>query len=64
MRAAILGDTVRGLFYTGQSITRIPERTVQELQTVQEIVLDLDRMLEEGSHRTLGLSDGGASVSP
>jgi NAD(P)H-dependent flavin oxidoreductase YrpB (nitropropane dioxygenase family) len=64
LRAAILGDTVRGLFYTGQSVTRIPERTVQELQTVQEIVLDLDRMLEEGSHRTRALSDAGASASP
>ncbi len=51
LRAAILGDTVRGLFYTGQSVTRIPERTVRELKTVQEVVLDLDRMLEDGSQR-------------
>jgi nitronate monooxygenase len=51
LRAAILGDTVRGLFYTGQSVTRIPERTVGELKTVQEVVLDLDRMLDGGSRR-------------
>jgi hypothetical protein len=61
LRAAILGDTVRGLFYTGQSVTRIPERTVRELKTVQEIVLDLDRMLEDGSHPTLELSSASAS---
>ncbi len=61
LRAAILGDTVRGLFYTGQSVTRIPERKVQELKTVQEIVLSLDRTLEDGSHQTLELSSASAA---
>jgi hypothetical protein len=37
LRAAILGDTVRGLFYTGQSVTRIRERTLAELRPAQEI---------------------------
>jgi nitronate monooxygenase len=41
LRAAILGDTDNGLFYTGLSVTRIPERTVEELRTVQEIVTQL-----------------------
>jgi len=62
LRAAILGDTVGGLFYTGQSVTRIPERSVRKLKTVQEIVLDLDGMLGDGPHRAFALS--GASASP
>lgn len=55
LRAAILGDTVRGLFYTGQSVTRIPERAVEECGTVQEIVLDLERMLASGASPPLEL---------
>jgi len=42
LRAAILGDVENGLFYTGQSVTRIPERTFEELPTVQEIVKAMD----------------------
>jgi len=60
LRAAILGDPVGGLFYTGQSVTRIPERTVRELKTVQEIVLDLDRMREGGPDRPVALSRASA----
>jgi nitronate monooxygenase len=45
LRGAILGDTEKGLFYTGQSVTRIPERAFEELKSVQEIVTDLDRAL-------------------
>jgi NAD(P)H-dependent flavin oxidoreductase YrpB (nitropropane dioxygenase family) len=37
LAAAIRGDTENGLFYTGQSITRIPERSAQALPTVAEI---------------------------
>ncbi len=64
LRAAILGDTVRGLFYTAQSVTRIPERTVQELKTVQEIVLELDLMLDDHPRRMLALPSAGASGPP
>jgi NAD(P)H-dependent flavin oxidoreductase YrpB (nitropropane dioxygenase family) len=42
LRGAILGDTKEGLFYTGQSVTRIPERTMSELKSVQEIVTELE----------------------
>jgi NAD(P)H-dependent flavin oxidoreductase YrpB (nitropropane dioxygenase family) len=45
LRGAILGDVEKGLFYTGQSVTRIPEKTFEELRSVQEIVTDLDREL-------------------
>ncbi len=37
LAAAIKGDTENGLFYTGQSITRIPEQSAQTLPTVTEI---------------------------
>ncbi len=62
LRAAILGDTERGLFYTGQSVTRIPERTVRELESVQELVRDLDRVVERGPCRAPAFSDAGASA--
>lgn len=47
LKAAILGDKENGLFYTGQSVTRIPEKDVSELKTVQELVDDLDAELAE-----------------
>jgi nitronate monooxygenase len=37
LAAAVKGDTENGLFYTGQSITRIPEQSAQKLPTVVEI---------------------------
>ncbi|HZZ86183.1 MAG TPA: nitronate monooxygenase [Anaeromyxobacteraceae bacterium] len=45
LKGAILGDKENGLFYTGQSITRIPEKDVAELKTVQELVDELDAEL-------------------
>ncbi len=45
LRAAILGDTVNGLFYTGQSVTRVPERSLPDLESVQEIVSELEDAL-------------------
>jgi NAD(P)H-dependent flavin oxidoreductase YrpB (nitropropane dioxygenase family) len=45
LRGAILGDTEKGLFYTGQSVTRIPEQKFEDLKSVQEIVSDLERAL-------------------
>jgi nitronate monooxygenase len=37
LAAAVHGDTEHGLFYTGQSVTRIPETSAAELPTVQRI---------------------------
>jgi len=45
LRGAILGDTEKGLFYTGQSVTRIPEQKFEDLKSVQEIVTDLEKAL-------------------
>ena len=45
LRAAILGDTVNGLFYTGQSVTRVPETSLADLESVQEIVSELEGAL-------------------
>jgi nitronate monooxygenase len=47
LRAAILGDPVDGLFYTGQSVTQIPERSVSDLETAQEIVTGLELAVDE-----------------
>ncbi len=45
LAAAIKGDTEHGLFYTGSSITRIPERTVAELPTARALLEDLEGRL-------------------
>jgi NAD(P)H-dependent flavin oxidoreductase YrpB (nitropropane dioxygenase family) len=45
LAAAIRGDVENGLFYTGQSLVRIGERTVAELPTVAEILDDLEARL-------------------
>ncbi len=45
LRAAILGDTTTGLFYTGQSVTGIPERSLEELRSVQELITELDEIV-------------------
>ena len=37
LAAAIRGDVENGLFYTGQSVTRIPDRSAQSLPSVREI---------------------------
>lgn len=51
LRAAILGDAVDGLFYTGQSVTQLPERSVRELRTVQEIVAGLELAVDDWERR-------------
>jgi NAD(P)H-dependent flavin oxidoreductase YrpB (nitropropane dioxygenase family) len=43
LAAAVHGDTEAGLFYTGQSLTRIGERTVGDLPTTAELLADLER---------------------
>jgi NAD(P)H-dependent flavin oxidoreductase YrpB (nitropropane dioxygenase family) len=45
LAAAVKGDVENGLFYTGQSLTRIPERSVAELPSVSEILRDLEDRL-------------------
>jgi NAD(P)H-dependent flavin oxidoreductase YrpB (nitropropane dioxygenase family) len=45
LAAAIKGDLEKGLFYTGSSITRIPEQTVAELPTVKALLEDLEGRL-------------------
>jgi nitronate monooxygenase len=47
LAAAIKGDTEKGLFYTGSSITRIPERTLAELPTARALLQDLETRLAE-----------------
>jgi len=42
LRAVKLGDTTNGLFYTGQSVTRIPEQRLAELKSAQELVSDIE----------------------
>jgi nitronate monooxygenase len=49
--AAVKGDAERGLFYTGQSITRIPERTLEELKTAHALVAELEAELEAADGR-------------
>jgi NAD(P)H-dependent flavin oxidoreductase YrpB (nitropropane dioxygenase family) len=45
LRGAILGDKEKGLFYTGQSVTRLPEKRYEDLGSVQDIVTELERAL-------------------
>jgi hypothetical protein len=46
LKAVVLGDLDGGLYYTGQSVARIPERDLTELRSVREICQDLERELE------------------
>jgi len=48
LAAAIVGDVEHGLFYTGQSLVRIGERTLAELPTVAEILGSLEARLAAG----------------
>ena len=48
LAAAIRGDVENGLFYTGQSVTRIPERSATALPTVREIFAMLDAAVAAG----------------
>jgi NAD(P)H-dependent flavin oxidoreductase YrpB (nitropropane dioxygenase family) len=50
LAAAVKGDTENGLFYTGQSVTRIPERSVEALPSVQEIFDHLEAVLAAAEH--------------
>jgi hypothetical protein len=46
LRAVATGDEVLGLYYTGQSLVRLPETRVGELKSVQAIVDDMDDALD------------------
>jgi NAD(P)H-dependent flavin oxidoreductase YrpB (nitropropane dioxygenase family) len=48
LAAAIKGDVENGLFYTGQSVTRIPEGSATALPTVREIFAMLDAAVAAG----------------
>ena len=58
LRAVQLGDTERGLFYTGQSVTRIPEQSLAELKSAQELVMEI----EDGLVRSIQRRSGGAEA--
>ncbi len=47
LAAAIKGDTKNGLFYTGSSITRIPETDVAALPSVAELMASFEDVLAE-----------------
>jgi nitronate monooxygenase len=51
LAAAIRGDVENGLFYTGQSLTRIPDRDVATLPTAAQILADLEARLSEAPAR-------------
>ncbi len=53
LAAAVKGDVVNGLFYTGQSVTRIPETSADALPTVQGIFDMLDATLAAADHAAL-----------
>jgi NAD(P)H-dependent flavin oxidoreductase YrpB (nitropropane dioxygenase family) len=54
LRAAILGDRTTGLFYTGQSVTRIPERALEELRPVQELITDIEELVASSATSSVG----------
>jgi len=47
LAAAVHGDMENGLFYTGMSLIRIPERTLEELPTAAEILAGFEERLAE-----------------
>src|SRR5512142_799990 len=53
LRAVKLGDRERGLFYSGQSVTRIPEQSLAELKSAQELVTEI----EDGLARSIRRGD-------
>jgi NAD(P)H-dependent flavin oxidoreductase YrpB (nitropropane dioxygenase family) len=51
LAAAIHGDKENGLFYTGMSLLRIPERRLEELPTAAEIMAELEARLAADATR-------------
>jgi len=56
LAAAVHGDKENGLFYTGQSLVRIGERTLEELPTAAEILAELEERLEPASKSIVAAS--------
>jgi nitronate monooxygenase len=56
LAAAVTGDADRGLFYTGQSLTRIGEREVAELPTAAEILESIEERLAADERLSSGAS--------
>jgi NAD(P)H-dependent flavin oxidoreductase YrpB (nitropropane dioxygenase family) len=54
LAAAVRGDVENGLFYTGKSLTRIPERSLAELPDVRRILSDLEARLAAEDLRVVG----------
>jgi nitronate monooxygenase len=55
LAAAVHGDKENGLFYTGQSLVRIGERTIEELPSAAEIMADLEERLAETTASRLAI---------
>ena len=64
LRAAILGDEENGLFYTGQSVTRIPEKSVAELRSAAELVSDLEDAVTRWAARHAPALGDSATTAP
>jgi NAD(P)H-dependent flavin oxidoreductase YrpB (nitropropane dioxygenase family) len=62
LAAAIHGDKENGLFYTGMSLTRIPERTLAELPTAAEIMAELEARLAADARPTPSAQPCGAAA--
>jgi NAD(P)H-dependent flavin oxidoreductase YrpB (nitropropane dioxygenase family) len=67
LAAAVHGDMENGLFYTGMSLVRIGERTIEELPTAAEILAGFEERLAEGPRPArvpaLGVIPGAAHVA-
>jgi nitronate monooxygenase len=62
LAAAVHGDVENGLFYTGQSLVRIGERTLAELPSVAEILASLEERLLETPARVASPALGEATA--
>jgi NAD(P)H-dependent flavin oxidoreductase YrpB (nitropropane dioxygenase family) len=51
LAAAVHGDKENGLFYTGQSLVRIGEKTIAELPTAAQILAELEERLGADASR-------------
>jgi NAD(P)H-dependent flavin oxidoreductase YrpB (nitropropane dioxygenase family) len=56
LAAAVKGDVEKGLFYTGSSITRIPEQSVAELPTARALLEELERRLARAEPARLSVA--------
>jgi nitronate monooxygenase len=52
LNAAVKGDMENGLFYSGQSVTRIPEKSLEDLVSAHALVARLEAELAAWEHAT------------